>query len=245
MFINLVNIVGGEKMDLLAMTLAELKQGWHVETDDYCCNYCNYRCQLLSDIQQHVADQHQGADLVHDTTRYNTLTDKQQRLFTLFAAGKRDKEIAEELQLSPSTIRHQKFTFRERAKQAKYYLATFEKTFFADSSADRLLPIPPTTEIIDDRFAITEAEYAAITKKYFKFTTGTLQLNQWPNGEKKIVAILHRIIEEVARDYRYSEAEIDQLIQPIYFDYAIIRRYLVDYGFMARTSDGTQYWRIF
>lgn len=116
-------------MDLLAMTLAELKQGWHVETDDYCCNCCNYRCRLLSDIQQHVADQHQGADLVHNTTRYNTLTDKQQRLFTLFAAGKRDKEIAEELQLSPSTIRHQKFTFRERAKQAKYYLATFEKTF--------------------------------------------------------------------------------------------------------------------
>ena len=32
------------------------------------------------------------------------------------------------------------------------------------------------------------------------------------------------------------------MLAAVYEDYSMLRRYLVDYGFMGRTKDGTEYW---
>ena len=45
------------------------------------------------------------------------------------ASGISDQEIAGKLGVTEATIRRHRFTFREKAKQAKYYLAIYEQIF--------------------------------------------------------------------------------------------------------------------
>lgn len=40
----------------------------------------------------------------------------------------------------------------------------------------------------------------------------------------------------------FSEKEINHIISESYSDYAIIRRYLVDYGYIKRDKYGKEYW---
>ncbi|MFE0442266.1 MULTISPECIES: DUF2087 domain-containing protein [Aerococcus] len=40
----------------------------------------------------------------------------------------------------------------------------------------------------------------------------------------------------------YSEKEVNEILKPIYTDFAIIRRSLIDYGFMEHNQDCTEYW---
>jgi hypothetical protein len=44
------------------------------------------------------------------------------------------------------------------------------------------------------------------------------------------------------RNKRYDERELNSIIKEIYEDYATIRRYLIEYGFMERTSNCKEYW---
>ncbi|KRN21759.1 hypothetical protein FD14_GL000942 [Secundilactobacillus similis DSM 23365 = JCM 2765] len=199
----------------------------------------------MTAMQRHLTHQHQGAvnALLQSTSKYNTLTATQRDLLTAFASGDKDKLIAEQLDLSPSTVRHQKFTFREKAKRAKLYLAQYEAIF--EDSSTSMLPIPPSITHPDDRFKISETDYATLVQKYFDFSQPTPVLTQLPKGEKKLITLLYRISEELDFDRHYSTAEINSVLKPIYFDYGLLERYLVDYGFVARTPDGRDYWRIF
>ncbi|MBV7389433.1 DUF2087 domain-containing protein [Enterococcus sp. ALS3] len=240
-------------MDITNLSLEAIKQGWHLADNKYHCNYCDavFAEEEIFQIGekffsaeqaviQHLIKNHAGKTnpLIHLDSKYNTLTDKQKDLLTAFASGKKDAEIAELFKVSPSTIRHQKFTFRQKAKQAKLYLATFENVF----QKDDYLPIPLKATDVDDRFAITEEEYTALIKKYFDFSKG-VQLKQLPKGQKKIIAILNRVIEEIPTETMLTEKELNQYLTEIYFDYVTLRRYLIDYGFLSRTTDGKKYWR--
>ncbi|MGX4667923.1 DUF2087 domain-containing protein [Cerasibacillus sp. JNUCC 74] len=40
----------------------------------------------------------------------------------------------------------------------------------------------------------------------------------------------------------YSEMEVNEILKAIYSDFAILRRYLIDYEFMERSRDCTKYW---
>ena len=64
--------------------------------------------------------------LLNTESRYNTLTQNQKTLLSRLAQGWSDQEIAKEAGVSVSTVRHQKFVFREKAKQARVYLALYE-----------------------------------------------------------------------------------------------------------------------
>ena len=68
------------------------------------------------------------SQLISSDTKYNTLTQNQKDLITLFASGMSDKEMAKKLGVTEATIRRQRFTFREKAEQAKYYLAIYEQS---------------------------------------------------------------------------------------------------------------------
>lgn len=240
-------------MEITNLSLEEIKQGWRLAENKYRCNYCevtfaeNEIFQIDGKffsaeqaVKQHLEKKHAGKTnpLIHLDSKFNILTDKQKDLLEAFASEKKDAEIAEFFKVSPSTIRHQKFTFRQKAKQAKLYLATFENVF----QKDDFLPIPQKATDVDDRFAITEEEYTALIKKYFDFSNG-IQLKQLPKGQKKIIAILNRVIEEIPTKTKLTEKELNQHLAEIYFDYVTLRRYLIDYGFLSRTTDGKKYWR--
>ncbi|SDI45509.1 hypothetical protein SAMN05421868_106204 [Paenibacillus naphthalenovorans] len=41
---------------------------------------------------------------------------------------------------------------------------------------------------------------------------------------------------------RYTEPEVNRILEQVHPDYASLRRYMVDYGFMERLDDGSSYW---
>ena len=67
------------------------------------------------------------------------------------------------------------------------------------------------------------------------------QLKHLPAPRAKRLVVLERFAQEFEPGVRYSEREVNLSIQVMYSDYAAIRRYLVDEGFMTR-ADGV-YWR--
>lgn len=157
-------------------------------------------------------------------------------------SDKNDKEIAKILDISPSTVRHQRFMFREKAKQAKMYLAIYEQVMEKKSHKDEaIIPIHNNATMVDDRYLITEKEREQILKTTFE-SLSPLILKTFPKKEKKKVVVLKMISEQLEKGRPYTEKELNEILKEIYDDYVVIRRYLVDYGFMERTNDCTEYW---
>jgi len=235
-------------MDLAKLTLADLKNGWHSVANERQCNYCpaNWLIETpVTEIEKHLQLVHGGNlnQLIHLTSRYNTLTTKQQDLLTAFATDIKDQALAKQLQVAAATIRHQKFTFREKAKQAKLYLAIYDQVFDPQTAPDQLIDVPEQPSQPDDRWLITEDEAAQTLQHYFDFSQEPLRLKRWPKKQKVIITILTRIITEIPAEQPLTEPDLNAYLQPIYFDYVTVRRYLIDYGFLKRTADGRNYWR--
>ena len=95
--------------------------------------------------------------------------------------------------------------------------------------------------MLEDGFIITDEESKKITEGVFA-SQAPLKLKVFSSKEKKKIVILRRIIREFHRDREYTEKEINEILKNIYGDYAILRRCLVDYGYMDRTRDGSKYW---
>jgi len=80
-----------------------------------------------------------------------------------------------------------------------------------------------------------------ILKNYLN-ADGTLK--QIPQMGNKLLIILNFIVDAFAFDANYTEKEVNTILRRFHVDTAALRRYLVDYGLMARESDGTRYWRV-
>lgn len=245
-------------MEFDKLTVEELKQGY-IFAEDTSCYICN-TCKKTFEVGEifpwdgrffaaeramkiHIEHKHKGSfsSLLENKSKYNTFTDKQKELLALIYSGLKDKEIAKKLEVSPSTVRHQRFTFREKAKQAKMYLAIYEQAMEQKSGAEEIVPVHSGAPILDERYIITAKEKEQILNTTF-FSINPLKLKIFPKKEKKKVVILTKIAEQFVRDRHYSEKEINEILEGIYEDYAVLRRYLIDYGFMERTNDGREYW---
>ena len=244
-------------MDFSKLTLSELRRGYRRDSQEgaYICNVCGERFmdgQVYPAegrfftpeyaAKHHVADVHGGsaAVLIHTDTKYNSLTENQKDLLSRFAAGQSDREIAKALQISEATVRRQRFNFREKAKQAKHYLATYEQVFQTEGR-DMLMPIHNQAVFLDDRYVITEQERERILKNAFA-SMEPLVLKTFPPKEKKKVVILTAIAKQFEMGRHYTEAEVNQIIKPIFDDFVTIRRFLIIYGLMSRTKNGSEYW---
>ncbi|CAJ1227811.1 transcriptional regulator [Levilactobacillus zymae] len=71
-----------------------------------------------------------------------------------------------------------------------------------------------------------------------------LQLTRLPRKQKRLLTTLERVTSTIPGDQRFTEPQINAYLRPIYADYAMLRRLLIDYHFLARTPDGTAYWRV-
>jgi hypothetical protein len=63
-----------------------------------------------------------------------------------------------------------------------------------------------------------------------------------PSQRSKRTLVLDRLAQEFEPGRRYTEREVNGIIQVFHPDYATLRRYLVDGGFLGR-ADGA-YWRV-
>ena len=67
---------------------------------------------------------------------------------------------------------------------------------------------------------------------------------QVPSKEKKKYILLHDFFKGLNEGRMYTEQEINAELLKRYSvsDYVEQRRYLITFGLMKRTADGTQYW---
>jgi len=68
---------------------------------------------------------------------------------------------------------------------------------------------------------------------------------RWPGKKEEKDAVLGFIASQIPLDGKLAEKEINQLImQNILFDdFTLIRRELIERGYLARTRDCREYWR--
>ena len=86
-----------------------------------------------------------------------------------------------------------------------------------------------------------EGDARKVLKNYLN-PDGTIK--QIPQMGNKLLIILNFIVYAFSFDANYTEKEVNTILRRFHIDTAALRRYLVDYGLMARESDGTRYWRI-
>ncbi|KPI47537.1 DUF2087 domain-containing protein [Clostridioides difficile] len=246
-------------MKIENLSINDIKQGYvfNDELNCYICITCAktyemgeiYRIgdrffEASKAIELHMELEHSDylEKMINGDSKYNTLTENQKQLFQLFISDLPDKEIAKKVEVSTSTIRHQKFMFREKAKQAKLYLALYESVFEEKSNrGSTIIPIHEHAKMVDERYVVTEEERKHILETSFE-SMNPLKLKVFSSKEKKKVVILSKILEKFEYGKQYSEKEVNQILKSIYNDFATIRRYLIEYGFMSRNKECTKYW---
>lgn len=76
-----------------------------------------------------------------------------------------------------------------------------------------------------------------IQERYFK----NGRLTVIPKKEKNKLEVLNELIQLFEMNKQYNEKEINELLKSVYPDFAILRRYLVDYKYLNRTQDCMTY----
>lgn len=196
-------------------------------------------------IQKHIENDH-GSMFLHlmdMDKRYTGLTDHQKQLLTFFHQGLSDKEIAKLTGGNPTTLRTQRFALREKAKQAKVFLAimeSFEEKKVIDEK-EQLIEMHMKATNIDDRYVITEQEKQTIIETYFE-ASEPKRLKSFPTKQKRKLVVLQVFAQRFDPQRTYHEKEVNDIIKVLFDDYVTIRRYLIEYGFLDRTKDGSQYW---
>lgn len=95
-----------------------------------------------------------------------------------------------------------------------------------------------TATMIDDRYNITDDEREKAIKAYMNEHGALLQ---FPAKEKKKIIILREIMKNFKQGQDYQEKEVNRTLERIYYDYATIRRALIEYGFFDRSEDCSVY----
>ncbi len=269
-FIKYVNAYKGREKVLdkiLSMSTDEIKSGfsYNSRTDSYICNICGKEFEngeiFEADgryfsagrmIKIHRRKEHPDMldILATNDKKYTGITENQKDLLLMMYNGMTDNEIAKASGVASSTIRHQRFVFREKAKQAKLFLAIYElamqgaeETKTVSNENDEIIDVHRGAKMVDDRYFITKAEEEKILSAMFS-SLEPLKLKTFSPKEKKKIVTLRKIAEQFEKDRKYSEKELNSIIKEIYEDFATVRRYLVEYGFMGRTKDCKEYWLI-
>ncbi|GKU24395.1 DUF2087 domain-containing protein [Clostridium folliculivorans] len=192
-------------------TIEDYKRGylWDGKKAEFFCLICEkYINQEDDNINVHI-DSHGSPieRLLMLDKKYTGLTEIQKEFLDMVSNKYTDKEIAMKLACAESTVRNMRFALRERARQARAFLAVME---------------------------LAEEDMPKIALP---------RLRVFPVREEKRKALLPRFADLFEPDKNYTEAEVKKIIQAIYEDDATIRRYLVDYGYLTRSNDGSKYYK--
>lgn len=241
---------------IASATLEQLKCGFTEDDNCFICLMCGKQIEkgiiypedgifyeAGKYMRIHIQSQHQSVFtcLIGLDKKITGLSEHQANLLKLFYEGKSDSEIQNELGIgSSSTIRNHRFFLKEKVRQAKVFLVLME--LLQDKMSNKHTPVMPARKpTAEQRYAMTPEEREKIIKKYFP---------AGPNGplktlnmkEKSRLVVLGQIAGRFEAKRLYNEKEINSILATACEDYITLRRYLIDYGFLARKSDGSQYW---
>lgn len=198
-------------------------------------------------IKLHIKKEHKSVFdyLINMDKRYTSLTDIQREFLCYYKNNYTDKEIAQKMSGSQSTIRNHRFKLREKEKQAKIFLALMsilnevKNPNSQFDNKENLVAVHKGAVMIDDRFAATEEESEKVIKIYFDELG---HLKEFPSKEKRKILVLKYIMKNFTSDRKYTETQINRVLKRIYGDFVTIRRSLIEYGFMDRKVDCSLYW---
>lgn len=204
-----------------------------------------YEAKKAAEI--HILNRHKSmlSYLLNMNSSYTGISSSQKSVIELMALGLTDKEISKRLGIANSTIRNYRYKLREKEKQAKVFLATMNllsKNTNRDINIleeDKICDPHKGATTLDDRFNITSEEKRKVIETYMDINGG---LRSYPSKEKKKVILLGEIIKNFNIGKKYSEKEINRVLKRIFEDYATIRRALIEYGFLDRSNDCSEYW---
>ncbi len=238
----------------------EVKCGFVENEQDYKCIICEeaFEKGRIYEINSEFYDARKATELHIEknhglmleyllgmNSTFTGLTDIQRELLILIAQGLSDKEISVKLGVASSTIRNHRFKLREKEKQAKLFLSIMDllskNTSKNINKLDKevICDAHKTATTLDDRYNITDKEKDEVIKSFFDENGG---LKSYPVKEKKKIIVLMEIAKNFSKGKTYSEKEINRILKRIHEDNATIRRALVEYGFIERTNDGSNYW---
>ena len=153
------------------------------------------------------------------------------------------EELAELLQLKPSTVSHHLARLSEaglvRARSESYYniyqldqsvLEEKKRTMFTRSELSSVA---------------AEVDADAYDKKMIRdYTRRDGSLKTLQSQRKKLEAILRFVVKDFDMEKRYSEKQVNEILKRYYNDTATLRRELVGFGLMQREGGGGEYWRV-
>ncbi|KAF1301262.1 MULTISPECIES: DUF2087 domain-containing protein [Enterococcus] len=224
-------------------------QGFFTADDRYACLYCDqvYEEGLIYTVEEqpmtakkamecHLAMAHNGplAALLAQPREISGLTESQQEIIALFSQQLSDAVIAQRLGISTSTVRNHRFKLKEKERQAQVFLSMMQLL-----QTDHYLLPHIGAKMVDDRYQITEAEKQKVLANYLDEKG---RISQFPSKEKRKIILLTVIAQRFDPQKNYSEPAVNEIIKQFMDDFATIRRYLIEYGFLKRTKDGKTYW---
>ncbi|MEW4286296.1 DUF2087 domain-containing protein [Priestia koreensis] len=238
-------------------SLEELKKGYKEEPTYYICLLCSKAVEkgviyphqsVLYEAERymraHIEESHGSVFdyLIGLDKKLTGLTDHQNRLLRLFYEGKSDQEVQKETGIgSASTIRHHRFALKEKERQAKLLLTMMELLKERDEHAPAFVPVHQQAKMIDERYNFTVEEKEKVVAKYLPDGLEG-KLNKFPLKEKQRLILLTEISKIFDSNKVYTEKEVKQGLKRLYEDDVLLRRYLIEYGFLDREADGSKYW---
>jgi DNA-binding CsgD family transcriptional regulator len=193
---------------------------------------------------RHLSEAHGGPfhALLSLDRQQTGISEVQKTLMERLYEGRTDREIAAELGgKSASTIRNHRFQLRKRQKQAKVFLALMDLLERGEAAVSEFIDFPPSLSVADDRAIVTTEEARGILAKHLQEGDPPTLL-AFPRKQKAKLVVLNRLAGLFEPGRRYSEKEVNGVLSAVYGDYVTLRRYLIDYGFLGRKRDGSEYW---
>lgn len=237
--------------------IADLKEGYteDIQTDEYVCLICGARYSkaeiypyqnrfLVPEgmMKVHIETEH-GSPLKHFLSldkKLSGISEQQTRILESLTKGKTDREIAQEIgDITESTVRNHRFNLREKARQSRIFLAIMSSVEDYIQEKKKFVSIQRYAGNIDERYQVTTEEDE---KTIAKFMNCSGKIIHYPKKEKDRLSLLRKIMEKFESNKKYHENEVNDLLRPVYEDYVLLRRLLIEYKFLDRTADGKEYW---
>lgn len=79
-------------------------------------------------------------------------------------------------------------------------------------------------------------------KKAYLNSDFPLEIRQIPKKNNFKIILFFLVSQLFNKEKIYSEKDVNEVLIPVYPDYCLIRRYLVDFKFLNRSLDGREYW---
>ncbi len=90
-------------------------------------------------------------------------------------------------------------------------------------------------------FDFTEAEEEKIINTFFTGENKDRLIDMPSKQKKRYIALVH-ISKQFLEKEKYTENEVNDILERIYPDFVTLRRYLIDYRLLKRETDGSAYW---